>query len=66
MKIGHDEHRDPDGPDPLGDRVLAQGRADLLLLERVGVQARRQAACLEDLDQVVDLLGLGTPVLPLR
>ena len=40
----HDQHRDPDGEDALGDRVFAQGRADLLFLERRRVQARRQAA----------------------
>ena len=54
----HDEHRDLDREDALGDRVLAQGRADLLLLERGRVDARRQAPPLEDRDQVVDLLGL--------
>ena len=61
----HDEHRDPDGPHALGDRVLAQGRADLLLLERRRVQAGRQAARLEDVDQVLDLLGLEPLAAPL-
>ena len=57
MKIGTTSIEIDDRADALGDRVLAEGRPDVLLLERLGVQARGQAARLEDRDQVVDLLG---------
>ena len=40
----HDEHRDPDGPDALGDRVFAQCRAHLLFLERASGSGSR-AGC---------------------
>ena len=42
----------------LGDRVFAQRWADLFLLGRRRVQACRQAARLENVDQVLDFLGL--------
>ena len=57
----HDRQRDDDGVDPLADRVLAEGRADLLLLERRRVDRHRQAAGLEDVDQEVHLLAAGGP-----
>ena len=57
MKIGHDEHRDDDGPDALVDRVLAQGRADLLFLERLGLRLAGRLPDRRIGDQEVELLG---------
>ncbi len=45
---------------PFGDRVLAQRRADLFLLQRRRIQARRQTAGPEYLNQVFDFLGFET------
>ena len=61
----HDEHRDPDGADALGDRVLAEGRPDLLLLQRGRVRALAgRLPAWRMLDQVLDLLGLEALAAP--
>ena len=66
MKIGTTSIETQMAQHALGDRVLAQRRADLLFLERGRVQARRQAAGPEDVDQVLDFLGLEPLRRPLR
>ena len=54
----HDQHRDPDREDALGDRVFAQGRADFLFLERVGLRLAGRLPARRICDQVLDFLGL--------